>query len=493
SSHYWQPANQRCHWAPWPHRKRHGGRRCHTFVTSIERFGQYGGLHCLSSLGESQVCKTEKVCEPDVVDCKNDFECESGRCIKRRLMCNVDNDCGDHSDEDCDDQEPKSPCRTKDFVLSEVGRTAGNGLNILGMSPRSNPFDNEFFNGLCENAWDGNTKTYYRKPWNVGLLFYETRADRAFTSETFVESQELLKRIDEETTREFGVSLSLKSTPSEINGTAITVSAAINSMDWLKPLCHMTIDISLFIAQNKAFFKVSGSLQMATFSMRARTSVLTTSFLDDVKKLPITFEKAEYYAFLEMYGTHYTVSVNVGGKYELVYVLDSTVLKTKGKMDVLNCLGYTIGLGVTDQEIAANAEIKGSSIIFAGDNRKSGVIENTISFIKGGTLEFTAALDEKFSKKVKDVNVEDYVKWASSLVDSPAIIKQKLAPIYVLIPTRNLERAIEEYIDEHSVCKCQPCQNGGTVMVVDGECICACTIYFTGSKQERTLKKTSKL
>uniref|UniRef100_A0A8C5LQY4 MACPF domain-containing protein n=1 Tax=Leptobrachium leishanense TaxID=445787 RepID=A0A8C5LQY4_9ANUR len=447
-------------WAPWPHRK------------SIERFGQYGGLHCLSSLGESQVCKTEKVCEPDVVDCKNDFECESGRCIKRRLMCNVDNDCGDHSDEDCDDQEPKSPCRTKDFVLSEVGRTAGNGLNILGMSPRSNPFDNEFFNGLCENAWDGNTKTYYRKPWNVGLLFYETRADRAFTSETFVESQELLKRIDEETTREFGVSLSLKSTPSEINGTAITVSAGITSSrtEGIQKIKEYSK------TQNKAFFKVSGSLQMATFSMRARTSVLTTSFLDDVKKLPITFEKAEYYAFLEMYGTHYTVSVNVGGKYELVYVLDSTVLKTKGKMDVLNCLGYTIGLGVTDQEIAANAEIKGSRC----DNRKSGVIENTISFIKGGTLEFTAALDEKFSKKVKDVNVEDYVKWASSLVDSPAIIKQKLAPIYVLIPTRNLERAIEEYIDEHSVCKCQPCQNGGTVMVVDGECICACTIYFTG-------------
>ncbi|KAL8203958.1 UNVERIFIED_CONTAM: hypothetical protein K2H54_065671 [Gekko kuhli] len=45
---------------------------------------------------------------------------------------------------------------------------------------------------------------------------------------------------------------------------------------------------------------------------------------------------------------------------------------------------------------------------------------------------------------------------------------------------QNLERAVEDYVAEYNVCKCQPCQNGGTVILVNGECICACSPYFKG-------------
>ncbi|CAH2330696.1 complement component C9 [Pelobates cultripes] len=126
---------------------------------------------------------------------------------------------------------------------------------------------------------------------------------------------------------------------------------------------------------------------------------------------------------------------------------------------------------------------------FADNPIKSAVIEEVIPFVEGGTVIQATALNEKLSKTYKDMDVDDYVKWAGTIVDAPVIIKSKTSPIYTLIPpdlkdaytkSKNLERAIEDYLEENSVCKCQPCQNGGTVIVLDGECVCKCQRHYTG-------------
>ncbi|KAG8456685.1 hypothetical protein GDO86_002463 [Hymenochirus boettgeri] len=462
---------------------------------SIENFGQYGGKPCSSSLGDSQSCKPDGPCEEETAECGNDFQCESGRCIKTRFLCNGDNDCGDYSDETCDDgKDPKPTCRNVEIEVSEIARTAGDGLNVLGMNTGRNPFDNEYYNGLCDRVRDGNTRTYFRKPWNVAALVYQTKADKHFTTEEYKDATTIISKVIEGVTGGADLSLSLKTKPTERRNTTIDASAGIGfkkeeSLQKLRTYSE---------SKNKIFMKVSSSVQLASFQMRTRGAMLSNVFIDDINAMTPEYDKGEYFSLLEMYGTHYTSSGSLGGKYELVYVLDEALMNSKEvtTKDVKDCLNLNAGVNVDAGAINVNPSAKGDKCTTGGfekdtdpNKEQKAVVEDIVSLIEGGTVEFNTALKEKLSLKNPSADVNDYVQWASSLKDSPVVIKHKPTPIYTLIPNelkdsylkkRNIERAIEEYLDEYSVCKCQPCQNGGTVMVVNGECICKCPLQFEG-------------
>ncbi|KAM4049245.1 complement component C9 [Anomaloglossus baeobatrachus] len=468
----------------------------------IVKFGQFGGSRCLSSLGEYQRCKSDHQCGESVIDCGNDFQCESGRCIKTKLLCNGDNDCGDNSDENCDDgREPRPVCRNMEAELSEIARTAGDGFNILGMDTKRNPFDNEYFNGMCDRVRDGNTKTYNRKPWNVAALTYQTKADKSFTTETYTDSVTMVTKLVKEHTQTLDLSVSIKATPSDLNGTTIGANAGLTtsrneSIQTLKEYSQKT---------GKQYLRVKGEVQLGTFQMRTRGAMVSGVFIDDVNNLPSFYQKTEYFAFLEMYGTHYATSGVIGGKYDLIYVLDTQSMKSKEVTDrtVTSCLGFNAGINVEAKGINVGGQIKPSNCdklisTSGGASESDSVIENVISFVEGGMVDFATVIQEKLSRKETDIDVEFFVKWAHSLIDSPAVIKRKLSPIYSLIPidlrdaytkSKNLERAIEDYMDEYNVCKCQPCKNGGTLVLLDGECMCACPMGYHGVACETVIHK----
>ncbi|XP_034630611.1 complement component C9 [Trachemys scripta elegans] len=461
---------------------------------SVEKFGQFRGKRCLESLGDTQSCKTSIACpEEQEIDCGADFRCDSGRCIKKRLVCNVDNDCGDFSDESDCERDPKSPCRDSDIEVSEIGRTAGQGINILGMQPMASPFENEYFNGVCERVRDGNTRTYYRKPWNVAVLNYDTKADKRFTTEFFHDRVTMIKEIFHEKQEHFSVSMSIKQTPTE-NSQGTSLNASLGYQYSRNESLNYILRYSK--ERKQTFMHVKGKIQLGRFQMRSRDVRLTDAFLEDLKFLPTEYDKGEYFRFLEMYGTHYAVSGTVGGKYELLYVLDNYAMSLKEVTveDVKECLGYHLDVSLVNKELDFKGHVKGGKC--ESINVKSNythdddaVIDDIISLVEGGKIDFSVKIKEMLLRNAKVVDVEDYIQWATSLIDAPVVIQQKPSPIHTLVPVKmkdahikkqNLERAIEDYITEYSVCKCEPCKNGGTLLLVDGECMCLCSSYFKG-------------
>ncbi|XP_054439936.1 complement component C9 isoform X1 [Pteronotus mesoamericanus] len=477
----------------------------------IEAFGQFNGKTCVANLGDRKHCVPTENCEDAEEDCGNDFKCETGRCIKRRLLCNGDNDCGDYSDEDNCEDDPHTPCRNKEVKESELARTAGFGINILGMVPLSTPFDNEFYNGLCDRVRDGNTLTYYRRPWNVATLFYETKADKNFRTEYYEEQLQAAKHVFQETTSQHGMHVSFKFKPTEKWSPAVELGYPEEEENSKPNDPQEGVQISLGYMYNrsevyqllmshssqkeKIFLHVKGEVDLGRFVMRSRNTMLTSTFLDDVKNLPTTYEKGEYFAFLETYGTHYSSSGSMGGLYELIYVLDKASMKEKDVEleDVKKCLGLHLDLSAN---VGAELEVKGykNDCVRRGDGKivnitKDGIIDKVISLIRGGTKQYALQLKEKLLKGAKVMDVADFVNWASSLSDAPVLLNQRLSPIYNLIPLKmkdayqkkeNLERAIEDFVNEYSVKKCQQCQNGGTVLLLDGKCMCTCPLLYEG-------------
>ncbi|XP_004074560.1 complement component C9 [Oryzias latipes] len=461
---------------------------------AIEVFGQFRGDACQGSIGESTACTTSEACvNPTAIPCSDiEFECESRKCIKKRLMCNGDYDCEDGSDEDCD--PVRKPCGQTVLINNEQGRTAGYGINILGANPRMNPFNNDYFNGRCDRVRNPNKGNYDRLPWNVGVLNYETLVEETVSREIYENTHSLLKTMIQDKTFKLDAGFNVKLSPSEpsmsnLSGT-IGADLGFSRQNMLKEVTEYTT------IKNKSFMRVKGRVQMSTYRMRSRELQLADEFLKHVQSLPVEYEKGIYFAFLEDYGTHYTKNGKSGGEYDLVYVLNQDTIKTKQitERTLQQCIkaGITADFGVPGVDVSGHVKPEGCDNpkeITQADTDGKAVVDKVVTSVRGGNMESAVAMRGKLNKEgIMDIGT--YQFWARSIADAPALLSSEPEPIYMLVPPNmpdsnarieNLKRATQDYMAEYNVCKCKPCQNGGTLALLEGKCICICPDVFEGS------------
>ncbi|XP_012708465.2 complement component C9 isoform X1 [Fundulus heteroclitus] len=492
-----EPAAVNCQWSRWSEwsscdpctksRRRSRG---------IEAFGQFDGESCMESIGDRQACQPSESClTPTPYPCKqSEFRCttELQTCIRKRLECNGDYDCEDGSDEDC--EPTRTPCGASVFENNEQGRTAGYGINILGADPRRNPFNNDYFNGRCDRARNPYTGKYDRLPWNVGVLQYETLVEETASKEIYEDTYSIVKEMLKETTFKVDAGFSFKFTATEPSLANTTIGAEAGAEFSKKNVLKEVTEYS--VIKNKSFMRVKGRVQLSTYRMRSRELNVAEEFLIHVRSLPVVYEKGIYFAFLEDYGTHYTKIGKSGGEYELIYILNQDAIKAKNmtQRGVQTCVkagisadfGFPTGGSATAHVRPEYCDNPTNTQTATAEGKA--LVDKVMTSVKGGTLETAVTMRAQLNREGV-MNIDAYRNWARSIADVPALINSEAEPIYNLIPLdtpdannriSNLKRAIEEYVAEYNICKCKPCQNGGTLALIDGKCICMCTGQFEG-------------
>ncbi|XP_054613866.1 complement component C9 isoform X1 [Dunckerocampus dactyliophorus] len=485
-----------CEWSRWS-----AWSVCHPCTSTRRRsrsavvFGQFGGESCQGSIGEREACVNDTGCQeaPRPVCSDTEFQCQSGSCIMKRLMCNSDYDCEDGSDEDCD--PVRTPCGATVLENNEQGRTAGYGINILGADPRMNPFNNDYFNGRCDRVQNPYTGRYDRLPWNVGVLNYQTLVEEVVSREIYEDTHSLLREILTEMTGKVDVGLSFKFSPSEESMLSNAPPGVALEYQYEKKA--MIREVSEYTnVKNKSFMRVKGRIQLNTYRLRSRELQVADEFLEHVRSLPVQYDKAVYFAFLEDYGTHYTRNGKAGGEYELVYVLNQDAIKAKNLTErkIQECvkLGISVDFGGSapsgGKAHLKDDKCKDVATSLQDETAGKALVDKVMTSVKGGTLESAVAMRAKLNKDgVMDVHT--YQAWARTIANAPALLHSEAHPIYTLVPLdmadanarmANMRRATAEYVAEYSVCKCKPCQNGATVTLLDGRCVCLCPHLFDG-------------
>ncbi|NXU48825.1 CO8B protein, partial [Turnix velox] len=444
----------------------------------LEQPSQFNGDPCDDSDKESEDCVTNNPCR-NKVRCDGFVCAVTGRCITRRLLCNGDDDCGDQSDEkNCKKVFKKCDQKMEQYWAIE---NLAKGLNLFTNTLEGLVFDHRYYAGGCSPHYIMDTR--FRKPYNVESYTAETKGKYEFTMTEYDSysnyESNVLKAKFSQKSFSFGI---------KIPG-VFELGYSSNDNRFKKFMQR----VKRFSSTSNKFIHARSELTVATYKLKPRALMLHYEFLQRLHQLPSDYSYGEYRELYRDYGTHYITEATIGGIYEYTLVMNSNELQKAGYSlsDVQKCAqrGFNIGANIKSVYVSLGINAAGCDAILKeiGDSTsKKQYVEDFIALVRGGASEHVTAL------AYKDLPTAELMQeWGDAVQYNPEIIKLKAEPLYQLVTStilanaitikENLQRALEEFQQETSSCRCAPCQGNGIPFLRGTECECLCPLGYRGT------------